>query len=234
MLWAQSTTKDYIRAEHKLHSISKSFISQVIIPQDMFFEPTHIPRALNTGTCIRQGDLFYSAGLHRNHVLATANTGEIGRGFGERKCRWMDGKRKKKKKYIYKHKHIYLYIKRWYLPTVSARQVVSLKRPLSLTVVNKFPSPSRSLPWGFLNAALDKLPDSLTIPRAWKIFDSELINSFYPSSNLPLLSFFVCVCFFCCCLDAILFATILRRVCYQRSKQQACKDTSVPRISPYY
>ena len=31
--WAESTTKDYIRAEHKLHSISKSFISQVITPQ---------------------------------------------------------------------------------------------------------------------------------------------------------------------------------------------------------
>ena len=36
MLWAQSTTKDYIRAEHKLHSISKLFISQVIKPQVMF------------------------------------------------------------------------------------------------------------------------------------------------------------------------------------------------------
>ena len=49
----------------------------------MFFEPIYIPRALNTGTCIQQGNLFYSAGLHRNHVLATANTGEIGRGFGK-------------------------------------------------------------------------------------------------------------------------------------------------------
>ena len=36
----------------------------------------YIPRALNTGTCIQQGDIFYSAGLHRNHVLATANTGK--------------------------------------------------------------------------------------------------------------------------------------------------------------
>ena len=42
------------------------------------FEPIYIPWALNTGTCIQQGDLFYSAGLLRNHVLATANTGEIG------------------------------------------------------------------------------------------------------------------------------------------------------------
>ena len=43
---------------------------------------------LNTGTCIRQGDLFYSAGLHRNHVLATANTGEFGGGFGENAGEW--------------------------------------------------------------------------------------------------------------------------------------------------
>ena len=54
----------------------------------MFFEPIYIPRALNTGTCIRQGDLFYSAGLNRNHVLATANTGEIGRGFGKNADEW--------------------------------------------------------------------------------------------------------------------------------------------------
>ena len=30
------------------------------------------------GTCLWQGDLFYSAGLHRNHVLARANTGKLG------------------------------------------------------------------------------------------------------------------------------------------------------------
>ena len=34
------------------------------------------------------GDLFYSAGLHRNHVLATANTGEIGIGFGKNADEW--------------------------------------------------------------------------------------------------------------------------------------------------
>ena len=49
----------------------------------MFFEPIYIPRALNTETCILQGNLFYSPGLHRNHVLTTANTGEIGRGFAK-------------------------------------------------------------------------------------------------------------------------------------------------------
>ena len=40
------------------------------------------------GTYIRQCDLFYSAGLHRHRVLATANTGEIGRGFGKNAGKW--------------------------------------------------------------------------------------------------------------------------------------------------
>ena len=52
------------------------------------FEPIYILRALNMGTCIQQGDLFYSVGLHRNHVLATADTGEIGRGFGQNADEW--------------------------------------------------------------------------------------------------------------------------------------------------
>ena len=47
-----------------------------------------IPRALSTGTCNQQGNLFYSAGLHRNQVLATANTGDIGRGFGKSAGEW--------------------------------------------------------------------------------------------------------------------------------------------------
>ena len=54
----------------------------------MFLEPTDIPRALNMGSCIRQGDLFYSAGLHRNHVLATANTGKIRKSFGKNAGEW--------------------------------------------------------------------------------------------------------------------------------------------------
>ena len=54
----------------------------------MFSEPIYIPRALYMGTCIQQADLFYSAGLHRNHVLATANTGEIRRGFGKNADEW--------------------------------------------------------------------------------------------------------------------------------------------------
>ena len=38
--------------------------------------------------CIWQGDLFYSADLHRNLVLATANTGKIGKGFGKSAGEW--------------------------------------------------------------------------------------------------------------------------------------------------
>ena len=40
------------------------------------------------GTCIRQGDLFHSVGLHRNHVLATANTVKIRNGFGKNAGEW--------------------------------------------------------------------------------------------------------------------------------------------------
>ena len=40
------------------------------------------------GTCIQQGDLFYSVGLQRNHVLAIANTGKIGRGVGKNAGEW--------------------------------------------------------------------------------------------------------------------------------------------------
>ena len=54
----------------------------------MFFYAIYIPRALNMGTCIRQGDLFYYAGLHRNHVLATADKGKIGRGFVKNAGEW--------------------------------------------------------------------------------------------------------------------------------------------------
>ena len=47
VLWAKPITKDYIRVEHKLHSISKLFISQVIIPCHVFFKPIYVPWALN-------------------------------------------------------------------------------------------------------------------------------------------------------------------------------------------
>ena len=40
-----------------------------------------MPRALNTETCIQQGDLFYSAGQHRK---------KIGRGFGKNAGEWTE------------------------------------------------------------------------------------------------------------------------------------------------
>ena len=54
----------------------------------MTFQTIYITWALNMGTCLWQGDQFYSAGLHRNHVLATANTGKIRRGFGKNAGEW--------------------------------------------------------------------------------------------------------------------------------------------------
>ena len=76
----------------------------------MFFEPIYIPRALNTGTCIWQGDLFYSAGLRRNHVLATANTEEIGRGFGKNAGEWTRRVEKSKGKIPGSKRSMYGYI----------------------------------------------------------------------------------------------------------------------------
>ena len=46
----------------------------------MFFELIYIPRALSTGTCIQQGDLFYSAGLTlMSRLTATERERTIGR-----------------------------------------------------------------------------------------------------------------------------------------------------------
>ena len=53
-----------------------------------FFLPIYIPRALSTGIFIQQDDLFYSAGLHRNHVLATANTGKNRERFWKNAGKW--------------------------------------------------------------------------------------------------------------------------------------------------
>ena len=39
-------------------------------------------------TCIWQGDLFYSAGLRRNYVLATANTGKKRERFWKNAGEW--------------------------------------------------------------------------------------------------------------------------------------------------
>ena len=40
------------------------------------------------GTCIQQGDLFYSAGLHRNGREQQPTQEKIGRGFGKNACEW--------------------------------------------------------------------------------------------------------------------------------------------------
>ena len=44
----------------------------------MLFEPIYMQRALNTGTCIQQADLFYSAGQHRKKLggVLEKNAGE--------------------------------------------------------------------------------------------------------------------------------------------------------------
>ena len=57
----------------------------------MFFEPIYILRALNTGTCIHQGDQIYSAGLHRNHSQHRKNRERL-----YKKCRWMERKGRNK------------------------------------------------------------------------------------------------------------------------------------------
>ena len=62
------------------------------------------------GTCIRQGDLFYSAGLHRNHVLAIANTGKIGKGFGKNVGEWTGSVEISKKEIPGSKRSIYGYI----------------------------------------------------------------------------------------------------------------------------
>ena len=41
------------------------------------------------GTWIQQGELFYSAGLHRNYAFATASTGKIRRDFGKNAGEWI-------------------------------------------------------------------------------------------------------------------------------------------------
>ena len=66
---------DYIRAEHKLHSISKLLISQVSTPQVLCCFVVVVVIVL--------ANLYFTGTRHRNHVLATAGTGKIGRGFGK-------------------------------------------------------------------------------------------------------------------------------------------------------
>ena len=43
---------------------------------------------LNTGTCIQQGGLFYSAGLHRNQCQPQLAEEKLGSGFGKNASEW--------------------------------------------------------------------------------------------------------------------------------------------------
>ena len=54
----------------------------------MFFEPLYIPWAFNTGTCIQQGDLFYSAGLHRNQCQLQLIQEILGRSYEKKAGDW--------------------------------------------------------------------------------------------------------------------------------------------------
>ena len=49
----------------------------------MLFKPVYILWALNTGTCIQQGDLFLFCRPTQDPVLATANTGKDLESFGK-------------------------------------------------------------------------------------------------------------------------------------------------------
>ena len=73
-----STSKDYIRAEHKPHSVSKIFISQVMIPQVFFFFLFFLAYLYSAGT--QDGNVhpagcpILSCGLTQEPVFAAANT----------------------------------------------------------------------------------------------------------------------------------------------------------------
>ena len=56
----------------------------------MFLKPIYIPRALNTGTYIQQGDVtYFILRAYTGTVLAIAKTGKkIGRCFGKNAGEW--------------------------------------------------------------------------------------------------------------------------------------------------
>ena len=110
MLWAQSTTKDYIRVENKLQSISKLFIPRVIILQDSFSQTTtqtlstilerkprltitHVLEPIFTfltqhGNLCPAGWPIYSVGLPRNWYKPQLTQEKLGRGFGKHAGEW--------------------------------------------------------------------------------------------------------------------------------------------------
>ena len=68
----------------------------------LLFLPIYIPRALNTGTCIQQCDLFYSAGIHRKE--------KIRRGFGKNADEWTGGVEINKEEILGSKRSMYGYI----------------------------------------------------------------------------------------------------------------------------
>ena len=87
MLWAQSTTKDYIRAEQKLHSISKSFISQVIISQVMFLS-LFIFRGHSTREPASSRVTYFILPAYTGTGVSHSQQEKIGRGFGKNAGEW--------------------------------------------------------------------------------------------------------------------------------------------------
>ena len=93
MLLAQSATKDYIRAEHKLQSISKLFISQVIIPQVMFvygfFFSLFIFRGHSTREHASSRVIYFILRVYRGTgVSYSQRRKKIERGFGTNAGEW--------------------------------------------------------------------------------------------------------------------------------------------------
>ena len=92
VLWAQSATKEYIRADHKLHSISKYSFRKSFYHKYFFFFLAHLYSA---GTQHRNlhptGWSISFCGPSQEHVLATANTGKNWERFWK-KCSWIDRK----------------------------------------------------------------------------------------------------------------------------------------------
>ena len=54
----------------------------------LFLKSIYILRALNTGTCIQQSDLFYSAGLHRNRCQPQLTQENFSKSFGKNTGEW--------------------------------------------------------------------------------------------------------------------------------------------------
>ena len=95
VLWTQSTTKDYNRAEHKLHTISELFISQVILLQVMFFWAYLYSAGTQHGNLHPTGWAISFWRPRQEPVIAKANTRKNWERFCK-KCRWMNWKGRNK------------------------------------------------------------------------------------------------------------------------------------------